>query len=963
MLEIDKALKSGNLGNINLRNDKDLVTALNELKFLKDQGHANKAYTSARGGGKNTVKAWVHETTKDSDISQGYTVASNTWKVTKAGVKLGRTTAATAARGALMVGGAVPQAKLLGDTLKAKYHVRNAKSAADMQRYKVALNQAKQASYELRTANKTARAKVRTWGKNGTAKTVSNRIARTKPGRAVNAFMGKINAPFNYIKNKLAGTAMFKALGKLNIFMGKLKFWVALIVIALLLISIIFFMIVVAGSQIKVGTADYDYEKGMDVETSPAQIMIDYLFSFQEAYAWNATRCSVDNIGADGSLMIEKRMPDTWFDQIRASDPYIDTNEAQTQRQVPVCYNGTLTGYDFRQYWGQAADNDGEPPGLDTFGNDNWFKTVVSAATGVTETKTYTGTNPDTGDPYTYTVEEMIYEDVPIYIYGNAGQCGDAGIYSGSYKTDREDGMFKFNIKKTSDAYKDWLDKENEDVYFKYHYNGSVYSYKIPANELQRFMSFYYDTENRMHYYDIEEFYKSLLTLSTHFVDNSFSTEYTDMYPNIVLQSDEDSKLIKAYAKRLFDQIMEDAILVLQTEFVEDPEQMLTFVFHDKITGEDSDCEAVGHKCIVNLDIYIPYCGVCDMMMEDSKQLYGDEGNLWAHFPDFEGESFRPTSVYNELDESSTYYQQWLTTQVLDAEGMVDENQLPHGWGQNRYEGPEDVAVHSYPDGQEHRYTQKAVDVIDHDNLTVADWEEIIEGIHFPTEIDIAVFDESSLDAEMRKFSGALEDLIEMMEDEDWDPSTIDWDTFTTGDNSLDDFLRFALSQGMLTDKTGIPNLCCFTSYVMIAMQLCPDQAQYIYTHLPQLVQQYTNERGYFDTSAFLTRFGITQTSGGAGNEKTFTDPNHGYTDMKKCIKDNIDTDKPVMLHLAGSWTDTDGRTNHTSQGHFVVIYGYTDNGVKICDPAHGNYTISYVELWKQIGYNAGPGQGIRTFG
>lgn len=92
LFEIRSSLKNGELkkwyhrgAQIKLGDhNKDMVVLLKELEKLKKEEANIRRIKSGKGGLKNTAKAWIRESTKDSDTAKGYDVAVTTVKSAKA---------------------------------------------------------------------------------------------------------------------------------------------------------------------------------------------------------------------------------------------------------------------------------------------------------------------------------------------------------------------------------------------------------------------------------------------------------------------------------------------------------------------------------------------------------------------------------------------------------------------------------------------------------------------------------------------------------------------------------------------------------------------------------------------------------------------------------------------------------------------------------------------------------------
>lgn len=959
--EIKKALEQGELKGFWHHGDTISLTkspsnpeadnirfALEELKNLRQTGRMVEDYKNHAGGIKNTVKSWMYETSDGTDVASGYKVVKTGQGLAKVGVRIGKAGLATGINAGIGVVGKAKQVNAIKNTLKAKYMVKHASDAAAKSKYMVHLAEAKEQSVIIRQKTREYKHSVRSFT-NKTLKQHVNELAPVKSVRSTirQKVINPITRPFKAVSDRLRNTVIAKAHTKFKLFTGNLKKWILIGGAGFFLAIIVLDVILLCGSA-KTETADYDYEKGETVQDSVAQKLINHLYSYQYAYSINGTTCDPSNIDAEGNLLIEKRLPMSWFEQIKAVDYDIDNQE---EKGVAVFWDGSIAGYNFKKYWGQRADKSGMPPGLDSFENDNYYKAEVAVWDGTYDEELQYVYNYETGTSDWEVVEVEHMETVPIYLYGYAGMKDDANdkfdenYYIGNYitKLNFYDDMFKYNISHDSVAYENWLERENPDVTIRYHYFGSKYCFDYTGNKESKFR----DLEGTWHYYNVDELYKSILTVTMALTNNSGASEMETLYNNAEIVFD-NYDFVKLYAKNLFDLVMDNATVTLETKYEENPEDVLTWTFYDEALDAYTPLEAVGYRCHVTLDIDITDCGIMDMMVLDSIDIpehglygvHGEEGNAWVH----ENGS---TGIYSIQDPSDVDYKQWLTTPRFEGEKPM----LPL-WGQSGDEDIGDITKNNFM-GFQHlpytNYTDAMASAIEQDSFTIEDWHDMIEGIQFPSEIPFMVEDE--VWQRMKKMGGMFdEERLEELFGDDWeniDWENVDWEHFSTGDQSLDNFLIYAVQQGLLTRATGVGNLCCYSSYMMVAMFLNPDQAADLYNNLASNVFNYCRASdGLFQTGTFLSDMGLTQQP-----QKTYT-----YTPtMRDEMKGHLDSGKPFILQVKGSWETTNG-TQHTNSQHFIVGYGYDETGIYICDPAHGNYTMPWQEVYKQCSGNNGTG-------
>lgn len=188
---------------------------------------------------------------------------------------------------------------------------------------------------------------------------------------------------------------------------------------------------------------------------------------------------------------------------------------------------------------------------------------------------------------------------------------------------------------------------------------------------------------------------------------------------------------------------------------------------------------------------------------------------------------------------------------------------------------------------------------------------------------------------------------------QDWDGSyvippdieagMIDYENLPEGSNSLDNFLEyFYHNQCDIQNLNGLTGLCNYTSYMMIALYYnnmsMSDQT------LANLALDNCRSDGFF-----TNQYGLMGNYGVSWGEST-------YTDMPNIIKNSIDDGRPLILHCRNYWVDpVSGKALHgkpgNSTGHFMVIYGYNSDGIKVADPglrSNNDVTVSWESLYTQ---------------
>lgn len=933
--EIERALSAGKLkhwyhqgDNIAITKGSDIEFALKELLFLRKEGDIVKKYEKASGGIKNTGKAWISEATRDSDVHTGYSIAKASVAVGKGIGKTGTIATKSVIKTGITGVGSIANAPDNIKKMYSKIRISTAGDAAKKAKYAM-MNKNLQDRINIRKGKfHDAKIKVNKFNPVGNAKRdIKNKIIAKRENTFI---MKRFRALQNRLSNTMVGKVVGGVLGKLKAVIATLK-WIVIGAVIIILIIIVLDVILIAATSFVGGGSSFNVEEGVerDASTTMAQTTINYLHDYQYCYTNNIYKCNVSAIDPHpkcpegGCLMAEKRLPQSWFNQMNAADPWINENKAC------IDYAGSPAGYNLSKYWGQYVDKSGNPNGIPAANISNKAPKYTASVTLATDE--FETVYESDGSSY----ERRIYITKPITICGNAGLEGKAGTYEGSiydpgadnlkynyYKT--KNGIKNDNIDGEMEALNNWEAKDNTDIKVTYYYRGSQYSCHLTDTKY----SYFFNTNGTKIKYNIDELYKSFLTMAAGVTDNSDSDV-------------EDHEFYKLYSKELFDQVMEDAKIVMTYKIVPDATQELTWVFNDThpdgIKGQN--CKSYGYKCEVTLKIFIKNCGVPDMMEEDAKIHFGEEGNIWMH--ENVNRALDPLeNKFLELNESSDAYVKWLTTPHDQNTANTDANWKLPIWGQGKDEEWDNIKTY-YHSGYsshssiQHKYTEAMAYTVEFDNLTIEDWHSSIDGIQFPSEIDIADFvDEETWEA-IQSMTGIINEDIS-----DWDE--VDWSKYTTGDVNLDNFLQFAVRQGLIQNETGKGGLCCFTTYCMIGMYMHPEKAQWIKANLANLADKYCADDGYTNTPGLMAELGFSR-----GDYIQYSP-----SSIKQAVSDQLAEGKPMILHFTKSIYEPDGTKVYGFKNgtgtHFMAVYACTDTTVSVCDPATGGQrTMSWDAFYK----------------
>lgn len=131
---------------------------------------------------------------------------------------------------------------------------------------------------------------------------------------------------------------------------------------------------------------------------------------------------------------------------------------------------------------------------------------------------------------------------------------------------------------------------------------------------------------------------------------------------------------------------------------------------------------------------------------------------------------------------------------------------------------------------------------------------------------------------------------------------------------------------------------CCDTSYMMIMQSLLGVKLST--QDIIDISGKYVLDNAMFDRQRFINDFGIKETRA-----------NTAYAGNESVIQSELNAGRPVVLHIRGRW-EVDGTVYHkSSNGHFLTITGYDQNGFYVCDPGStantNNGPIPYEAFYK----------------
>lgn len=723
--EIDAALHKGYVGGLAHLGQKvtltpDSVKLLQELQFLRQQESRIKQFRSARGGLKNTSKAWVTEATQDSDTYQGYQFSKKVGLVVGKGAEGTKVVAKSAAKGAIDVTAGAQKigygVQSVVNKVQTSSMMRKGGSAEDIEKLK-------QRGVEIIEKKRTVRVKA-TENKAKVDRAfspvanVKNKLF-TKYNTFIDNKLPWLRPLQDKIKNNIAVRVVRKPFSILNAIQRHVKKIAFILAIILAILVILWMLTMALTGMLGDRATGFETAKNETIADSTSQKMINYLYSWQEAYTENVFECEIES--EQGRIWAEKGLPDSWKTQIQAADPTIMSDE----NVASVYYNGDLAGFNFNHYWGQRAwtwgggeDAEGQKPVYTAKISDTW---EVGGEDGYTDWETHT---------------------VTLKFYGNAGLIGDIGSYNmpsvqDCYYADIDE--LKFNINGNSEnpgtyseAYELWESDDyfNPNVDCTFTYMGSKYSFAITPEVY----TYFYDTNGDKQLYGIDQFYKAFLIMAMGFTNNDGS----------------DATFATLYTKEIFDQIMENAKVTLYYTYDKTNEGAEPMKIHMNVDGDNVTLTTHDYyDCYVHVDVFLEDTGLIDMMYQDATMHIteldgsdwthnGEVGNEWAHsshqFYDIENRMLStPVTVSSEYvyvtkDRSDNGYRAWYTEDPGTRTTPL--------WGMTEYENDDRSLLleRAYDaDGVPHMYSQVMDTCIAYFDLDAEDLDIIFDGLDFPS--------------------------------------------------------------------------------------------------------------------------------------------------------------------------------------------------------------------------------------
>lgn len=548
--------------------NQNIVIALKELKFLREQGAKINYYRRMSGGLKNTVITWGREAFQDSDAYKGYQTTKTGLAVAKGGtwiakgagaatadaavtaVELGSKAAVTGMRGFAKGAGAISKVRFGADSdSAAKWKSFDQSLGRTSTKISVTAGDVKKKVNSVALSSSKDKAK---W-------VASNTIGRTGMAQRFSAGMNRVNAKFDPLRKSrmklLAKTKILRAPFNAISAIQSLMYKIMLAGAALILMMVMLVAVCIPILSLFPNSAE---PVNGNVDNSVAQRTINFLYSFQDAYEENIYQCEA------GSIYADKGIPSTW--------KLVDTSDASgtgsIHDRLTAVYDagGKLLGYNLSRYWGPA---------------DREYQATVLVGYWVPATE-------DTPGYWAYKPELMTLTDI-------AGLEGDMGTYS----------VLDAPVDKGSEAYMSLYHKTNPDVTVNFNYKGSSFSYDFTGNKASAYESRTGETVD----YSIDILYKAFLSMAIAYVENG----------------DESYEFFSAYCKQIFDKVMESAVLTLSTEFELDPSKLARWKYVDPPEGRVTNCVTYGYKAHVTLDVFIDDSGLQDIIALDPVD------NTWSH--------------------------------------------------------------------------------------------------------------------------------------------------------------------------------------------------------------------------------------------------------------------------------------------------------------------------------------------
>ncbi len=713
--QINAALRTGEITSFgrNVKLTKEQIELVKEYSYLKRLEGSAKQIGNSKGRRETITDAFTDATIGDTDFKQGLDFTKKTLKTTKITANVGREAVNMALKGGVNTVSLGSRA-VTGMT-RVQYNAiyratgnTKAKAIAD-----------KAASLNTSIKNGTVKVTDGIQKVTHADKHVKNRVNSAVDNFKLKHLKWLTNLQDKVLNNRVARIirkpfSVFNAL-KRAVFKGTVFIGLA--------IGIIFILVPMLAMVISSvpDIMDYNPANGETIMDTTAQKAINYLYSFQEAYTENTFECRTDT--EQGRIWAEKRLPESWFDQIKGTDSTI-INE---NNNASVYYDGEIAGFNFNRYWGQRAWKEGG--GEDSYGNVPVYVTAVSDSWPVGGDDGYT-------DYETHTVT--------LKFYGNAGLMGDIGEYEMPYSVYDCYMMgideLEFNINgnkenpgtEETEAYTLWEsdDYVNPDVDCTFTYMGSKYSFTYTGGKY----SYYYDTEGTKQTYTIDDFYKSFLTIVMGFSDNG----------------EEDAEFVTLYAKEVFDAVMENATVSMHYEYEkEEKDENLTM----KVNSPDGDFDVSSndyYNCNVYVDVIINDSGLMDLMYQDATlECTERDGTTWTHNGEVGNEWVHSSHAFYNIENATyeevsgvkskhAYKQTNPDSPKGDYVAWYNESQgegVTPLWGMTKdeYEDRSNLSTYTFYDGVERTYPVQMKSMIEAYNFSVEDWESFVEGLMFPS--------------------------------------------------------------------------------------------------------------------------------------------------------------------------------------------------------------------------------------
>ncbi|MCR5670693.1 MAG: hypothetical protein K6G10_06775 [Butyrivibrio sp.] len=750
LFEIKRALARGKVGGLShlgesITLNKDSTSLLKELQFYRQNKLTAEKATNLKGEKKGRNDALMEATgLNNADAVQGYKLSKRALSAAGAvgaGTKFG---AKSLVKGAAGLPDAAKNASLTAQKLSNKLQYSAAKRGGQSAKE---LDELRKKGVEI--SNKKTELHIKASDRNANIDKAFSPIDNAKKNAKakIGERISKITP--NWVKQarkKIADSKILAVFRKPFSILNTIKAFVkkAILIIAAVfgIIVLIWMIFMAVALGLGSGTTGYEEAKGETVGDSTAQKLINYLYSWQEAYTENTFECEIDS--EQGRIWAEKRLPDTWFTQIEEGDPTLmnSNNVVSVFYRAPGESTETIAGFNFNKYWGQRAWADDPLSGCDVHGERPVYETSITDTfpIQVAEANEYGEVE---------TVTEYIEHTVHIKFYGNAGLYGDIGEYDlpKSIQEYWEEGIDEIELDINgnsensgySDAYAIWEDPDywNPDVECTFKYLGSCFTYYVSPAQYTK----YYNASGELTEYGTDEFYKALLIMSMGLTNNDNG----------------DADFATLYAYELFDKVMHDARVVLWYEYVKTDDGDEPMKAHIRPKGDTNYTIKYMddyYECHAHVVIYLERTGIIDLMYIDATMdieeidgsswvHYGEVGNEWAHsshtFYDIENRTLskvwgvKSQYVYPVQNRADDAYRAWYTDHAPEISGT----HTPLYWGMNEYENSDRSLLVMRDYGSPGIYMRKYPEVMDncigYYSLSNEDISVIFGEVQFPS--------------------------------------------------------------------------------------------------------------------------------------------------------------------------------------------------------------------------------------